>query len=221
MSYLYLHIHPALALIINATRLRERINVSGRDGKGGTKCKGESECNCLKWAAAWEGDCTRPGASIKYFNHRLSCYENAFDPDSKELLQNKHFFELAAAQWDSPRDEVQKMLWRRKKKKEAFSLSGFPPSELSSLCCRKFAFHLPQQFCSHSKVKDAMGFVCILSTGNVLILRTQFNQSNRVFQFTKKQAGAGACRGEHHNEGLGLQFSLLFTLMNPKCLQLM
>lgn len=27
--------------------------------------------------------------------------ENAFDPDSKELLQNKHFYELATAQWDS------------------------------------------------------------------------------------------------------------------------
>ncbi len=50
------------------------------------------------------------GASIKYFNHRLSCYENAFDPDSKGLLQNKHFFELAAAQWDSPREKIQKML---------------------------------------------------------------------------------------------------------------
>ncbi len=57
-----------------------------------------------------ERDCMMLGASIKYFNHRLSCYENAFDPDSKGLLQNKHFFELAAAQWDSPREKIQKML---------------------------------------------------------------------------------------------------------------
>lgn len=35
--------------------------------------------------------------SIKYFSHSLSRYENTFDPDSKGLLQNKHYFELAAA----------------------------------------------------------------------------------------------------------------------------
>lgn len=55
-----------------------------------------------------EKDFTRRGARIKYFNHRLSCYENAFDPDSKALLQNKYFFELAAAQWDSLKERVQK-----------------------------------------------------------------------------------------------------------------
>ena len=47
--------------------------------------------------------------------------KNAFDPHSKALLPNKHFFELAAAQWDSPRENVQKMLWKEEKKKKTFS----------------------------------------------------------------------------------------------------
>lgn len=63
------------------------------------------------------------------------------------------------------------------KKKKLFSLSGFPPNELSSLCCIKLFFHL-QQFCYQSKIKDAMGFACILSAENMLILRTQFIQCN-------------------------------------------
>lgn len=60
-----------------------------------------------------------------------------------------------------------------------------------------FFFHL-QQFCSRSKIKDAMGFACILSAGNMLILRTQFNQCDRVFQFTRKVAAEGACGGEEN-----------------------
>lgn len=68
-----------------------------------------------------EGDCTAScGASIKYFSRRLSRHENAFDPDSKGLLQNKHFFELAAALWDS-RGGVALSKGRR-------SLSEIPPS---------------------------------------------------------------------------------------------
>lgn len=63
-------------------------------------------------------DCTRLCASIKYFNHRLSCSEHAFDPDSKGLLQNKHFFEFALVQWDSPREKVQE---KKKKEKEEVS----------------------------------------------------------------------------------------------------
>lgn len=62
-----------------------------------------------------ESVCVRLGASIKYFNHRLSCYGNAFDPDSKGLLQNKHFFDLATAQWDSPREKVQQKKVLKKK----------------------------------------------------------------------------------------------------------
>ena len=50
-----------------------------------------------------------------------------------------------------------------------------------------YFFHL-QRFCSLSKIKDTMGFACILSTGNMLILRTQFNQCDRVFQFERKGA---------------------------------
>lgn len=66
-----------------------------------------------------DGDCARLGASIKYFNHRLSRYENAFDPDSKGLfIKQAFFFELAAAQWDSPRGKKSRRK-RKKKKKEA------------------------------------------------------------------------------------------------------
>lgn len=36
-------------------------------------------------------DFMRLGANVKYFNHRLSCYENAFDPDSKGLFTKQAF----------------------------------------------------------------------------------------------------------------------------------
>lgn len=61
---------------------------------GGAKCKGESvHVSEGKGEIAWA-----LRGSVKYFNHRLSLNENAFDPDSKGLLQNKRLFELAAAQ---------------------------------------------------------------------------------------------------------------------------
>lgn len=136
-SYLYLHIYSALTWIINATRSlvrkRNQVKREGDEGNGkaaSTHCKGNVR----------ERDCVRLGASIKYFNLRLSCCEEAFDPDSKGLLQNKHFFELAAAQWDSPRERVQKKYSGKKKKKLLFSLSGFPPCELSLLCCKHLFF---------------------------------------------------------------------------------
>lgn len=91
--------HSALVWIINATRSAvRRGRVKMRDGGEkacrGTKCKGEPVQGSegkkeIVWALR---------GSIKYFNHRLSLNENAFDPDSKGLLQNKRLFELAAAQ---------------------------------------------------------------------------------------------------------------------------
>lgn len=91
-------------------RVKMRDGGTAKEETGGTKCKGEEMRASEQQQHECGRDWMRLGASIKYFNHRLSCYENAFDLDSKGLLQNKHFFELAAAQWDSPRENVQKML---------------------------------------------------------------------------------------------------------------
>lgn len=47
----------------------------------------ESKCEWVKKKGMREkGIAWGLRGSIKYFNHRLSCYETAFDPDSNGLL---------------------------------------------------------------------------------------------------------------------------------------
>lgn len=110
-SYLYLRIHSALACIINA-RDWEEWGVNGTvKMRNGTTAKTKTCSEKVRGCAGgseWGGDivkqsstserrtedkgATRGGiawglrGSIKYFNHRSSCYKNAFDPDSKALL---------------------------------------------------------------------------------------------------------------------------------------
>lgn len=114
------------------TGVRKRTNVRDderwRDSKRrkqaeGTKCKGEEtpateERGMRQRGIAW--------GLVPVLNISITDWvgtKNAFDPDSKGLLQNKHFFELAAAQWDSPREKVQRkaLKGRGGKKKKNFS----------------------------------------------------------------------------------------------------
>lgn len=82
-------------------------------------------------------------------NIAITSYKNAFDPDSKGLSQNKHFFELAAAQWDSPWETVQK----KKIIKKVLSLAKWIPSKcVIAIMLKKVIFHL-QSFSPLSKIK--------------------------------------------------------------------
>lgn len=58
-------------------------------GEGGSKCGVTLLRKAARVSAGWKrkgGIARGLRGGIKYFNHRLSCYRNAFDPDSKALL---------------------------------------------------------------------------------------------------------------------------------------
>lgn len=86
------------------------------------------------------------GAGFKYFSHGLMWgrerKKTLLIQTPKGLLKNTHFVELAHAQWDSLGGSREMF----------YSLSEFPSSEFSSLCCRNASL-----FARKKKKKNAVG----------------------------------------------------------------